>query len=148
MPAAQVFLTLVILLIAVGASLGSISSFVPLDEGARETASAYRGAQRALARMRAEDFAQLVERYNDEPNDDPGGPGTAPGSGFVVESLAPQLEDADGLVGRILLPVLVDRAVEPADRLGDYELLPVRVRVEWRGMGGDRSVEVQAVLRN
>ena len=30
---------------------------------------------------------------------------------------------------------------------GDYLILPVRVRVEWRGRSGDRFIELQAILR-
>ena len=165
----ELVLAIAVLLIAVGATLGSLSSFVVLGDSAWETKRAYLAAQQALERMRAENFAELFIRYNEEPNDDPLGAGTAPGSGFAVVGLEPQQADPDGLAGRILMPVVVgapgalrEDLNEPAfglprdldgdggwdalDHSGDYQLLPVRVVVEWRGRSGNRRVELQTML--
>jgi prepilin-type N-terminal cleavage/methylation domain-containing protein len=88
-------------------------------------------------------------------------------SGFEVRGLEAPLDDADGKPGRILFPeqggVLSELVVMPQygwpmdlDRDGDpdgtanvsatYKRLPVVVRVEWRGSGGDGSVEFMTVL--
>lgn len=88
------------------------------------------------------------------------------GPDFAVRGLTALPDDADGLPGRILFPeqggVLSELRVQPQygwpvdmDRDGDvltadvsasYTLLPVVVRVEWRGAGGDGLVEFKTVI--
>jgi type II secretory pathway pseudopilin PulG len=88
------------------------------------------------------------------------------GSGFDVRGLEAPEGDADGLPGRILFPeqggVLSELAFAPqygwpmdmdgdgdvltADVSATHRLLPVVVRVEWRGAGGDASVEFMTVV--
>ena len=41
-----------------------------------------------------------------------------------------------------------DGVIDSEDHAGDYVLLPVKVRVNWRGITGDRSFEVCTVLLN
>lgn len=86
--------------------------------------------------------------------------------GFAVRGLEAPEGDADGLPGRILFPEqggkLSELAIAPqhgwpmdmdgdgdvvtADVSGTYRLLPVVVRVEWRGAGGNSSVEFMTVV--
>ena len=98
----ELMVTLVVLLVAVGGALGSISSFVVLGDASRETARAYLEAQRAIERMRTDDFRQAFVLYHDTVADDP--VGGAPGADFAVEGLTPRTDDADGFPGRIFLP--------------------------------------------
>lgn len=162
----EVCVSMIILLVAIGGTLGTISSHLVLGASARETATAYLEAQSLIERMKAEDFSQLFARYNATAADDPAGVGS-PGDGFDVSGLAPWPTDADGRVGRIFFPVdesEPDRLREDlvfggrtldldasgdtdaADHSGDYALLPLRVRVEWRGRSGNHYIEVQTTL--
>jgi len=70
----------------------------------READIAGAAVRDVLERMRNEDFAQIFALYNDDPLDDPGGVGTAPGQRFAIEGLHPGAGAADQRVGEILLP--------------------------------------------
>ena len=54
--------------------------------------------------MKQTPFREIWRRYNSNPADDPGGPGTAPGNNFAVPLLRPLPGDADGLPGEIFFP--------------------------------------------
>ena len=167
----EIILAIAVLLIAVGATLASISSFVVLGDSTRENKRAYLEAQAAIERMRAANFAQVFALYNEDPNDDPAGVGTAPGAGFDVDLLTPQEGDPDAMAGRIEMPALAavpgelredlndpdfglprdlsgDGIWDALDHSGNYILLPVRVLVEWKGRSGNRVVELQTMLIN
>jgi hypothetical protein len=167
MTVVELSLTLIVLMVAIGGTLRSISSFVVLSDGCWERSLAFAAAQRTLEQMQSETFSQVFARYNATPLDDPG---AAPGEHFDVPGLDPTDADADGRVGRILFPVdpgapaaLFEDRFEPdfglprdldadgdidaLDHAADYDLLPVRVQVQWRGRSGNRTVEVETVLR-
>jgi len=160
---------MLVLLVAVGGTLGSISSFTVLSDSSWQRSVAYTAAQETIERMQAENFRDVFARYNTDPADDPGA--NAPGADFDVEGLDVQAGDADGMVGRILFPVdpatptqlfenLVDDtfgfprdlngdgATDAADHADDYFILPVRVRVEWRARSGNRFIELETILRS
>jgi type II secretory pathway pseudopilin PulG len=113
------------------------------------------------------DFSRVFALYNDDPNDDPDGPGTAPGPGFAVEGLSPVEGDPDGLVGEVVFPTVSgaggglelredldepllgmprdldgDGSVDDDDHSGDYRILPVCVRLRWSVGSGERTLEV------
>lgn len=165
----ELMLGMVVLVVAIGATMGAIGSFTTLEESNRETSVAHFAARRALERMRDLPFEDVFAAYNEDPSDDPAGVVGA-GPAFAVPGLDPQEGDADGLEGRILLPIppagpLVlqeslnapdfglpldlnaDGVLDGDNRAGDYAALPVRVRVEWRGASGNRFIEVQTLLR-
>jgi hypothetical protein len=120
-----------------------------------------------LEQMRGAEFRQVFARFNETNADDPGGV-VSPGAGFAVAGLDAREGDPDGLVGRIQFPVpagapgslredLVDaqfgfprdlngNGIDVQEHAADYEVLPVRVRVEWRGRSGNRLVELQTIL--
>lgn len=139
----------------------------------RERMLAAEAARVALERMRSEEFSQLFARYNPDPHDDPGGPGTAPGNRFAVEGLTPLPDAPGGLVGEVVLPwapSLLDKQawilsekvqdevlglprdlngdtlVDDLDHAGDYVILPVRVRIEWAGPAGRLTFELHTML--
>lgn len=162
----EVCISMVILLVAIGGTLGTISSHLVLGASARETALAYLEAQRLVERMKAEDFESLFARYNSTQADDPAGV-HSPGAGFAIAGLTPRASDPDGRVGRIFFPSEEDAPEQlredirfngreldldangdrvAGDRSKDYVLLPVRVRVEWKGRSGNRFVELQTTL--
>jgi hypothetical protein len=39
-----------------------------------------------------------------------------------------------------------DTFVDGDDHAGDYQILPVRVRLEWQGKGGARVLEVRTMV--
>ena len=134
----------------------------------RENAIAAEGARTMIERMRGQALPDIFALFNDDPSDDPGGAGTAPGAHFEIGGLRPQDGDADGLVGEIRFPVIDvaaagdptdlelredlvdpdfgtprdlsgDSIIDRADHTGDYFLLPVQVRVRWIGKAGNRE---------
>jgi hypothetical protein len=135
-----------------------------------ESTVAKEGARAMLETLKATAFEEVFARFNADGSDDPGGNGTAPGNGFAVRGLEPVEGDADGQVGEILFPMIGSELREdhgqawlfgPVDDLdgdgnpfgpdavdhaGDYRLLPVVVRVQWRGSGGNASVEFRTTL--
>ncbi len=158
-----VTLVLVLTIAAVSASIGSTGQLL---ETGRETALAYEGLRAAAEELQAAPVTQAFASFNDDPNDDPGGAGAAPGSAFDVLGLSPQADDPDGRVGRIVFPTVGgalredlddpglglprdlsgDGVVDAADHADDYVVLPARVIVEWRGANGDRSLAVEVVV--
>lgn len=115
-------LVVVLAIAAVAASMFASAVLSARAQNAveRENALAVEAARVAVERMRAAPFAELVRRYNRDPADDPGGPGTAPGPRFAVEGLAARA--ADGLVGEIVLPIA---RREPGGLLGGVVRDPV-----------------------
>jgi type II secretory pathway pseudopilin PulG len=120
-----------------------------------EATLAKEAARSMIERLQAAPLAAVYAQYN-----------AAPWPGFAVRGLEAPLDDPDGLPGIIRFPeqggVLSELAIQPqygwpmdmdrdgdvltADVSGTYRRLPVVVRVEWRGSGGDGSVEFRTVL--
>lgn len=166
------------LLIAVGVLLFGLLGFsqavlrsAATNEAARESALAAEAARELLETMQVEDFQTLFRRYNADPADDPGVAGSAPGPNFAVAGLDPQTDDADGLVGRIEFPVVAaapgvlredlnlpamglprdldgDDVTDANDHADDYRLLPVIVRITWRGRATSSEAVFRTVLGN
>jgi type II secretory pathway pseudopilin PulG len=110
-------------------------------------------------------FADIWATYNSDDGDDPGVPGSAPGATFAVRGLEAPLDDADGMPGEILFPEVGGKLSELAsapqygwpiemdgvagssdDVSGSYRVLPVVVRVAWRGTGGDGAIEFRTMV--
>jgi prepilin-type N-terminal cleavage/methylation domain-containing protein len=101
----------------------------------RENAIASNAARTMLEWMRNEDFHEIFARFNADPNDDPAGPGTAPGSTFDVPGLTPLADDLDQLVGEIHMPVIVEEESKPPATWGTTTLDIADV-VGGSGLGG------------
>jgi prepilin-type N-terminal cleavage/methylation domain-containing protein len=132
----------------------------------RETGAALDAARSTLEVLRATPFDEIYARYNEDPADDPGGAGSAPGNRFAVPFLSARPDDADGMVGEIEFPTLgaelredvddrplglprdldLDGAIDGVDHAGDYRVLPVRIQVEWRSRSGDRHVNFYSTI--
>lgn len=132
----------------------------------REMAVATRAIQNVFEDMRNEEFGLVYALYNDDPNDDPGGTGTAPGRNFLVDGLAPLAGDPDGFVGAVVMPspsgalredvedaelslprdLNGDAKIDDGDHASDYIVMPVRVVVEWNGYAGPRRLEMFTML--
>jgi prepilin-type N-terminal cleavage/methylation domain-containing protein len=165
----ELMIVMSVLIVAFLATSQSVVTSIRLSDTNRETALATDGARAMMEVLGGvEDFAQTFALYNDNPLDDPGMAGTAPGSAFAVEGLRPVQGDADGLVGEIVFPAsgvelredLVDEElgmprdlngddqIDALDHSGDFKLLPVLVRLRWEGLGGEQTREIRTLLAN
>lgn len=159
-----------VLTIAVGGLSSAIISAAALNRVNNETALAEAAVRRAMERVRGAQFDQAFALFNADPNDDPAGAGTAPGNNFDVTGLDALPGDVDGRAGEITFPTIdvagdlqlredkVDAALgmprdlngdtfqDALDHAADYRILPVRVRVAWRGVSGPRTLTVETML--
>lgn len=160
-----VFAVAVLLVGLLGYSRSMVQS-VELGQANREMAVATEAARRALERVSSAPFDEAFARFNDDPADDPGGPGTAPGSSFTTRGLDLRFEDAGGAQGRILFPVVdgrlredvahedlgaardlnLDGALDGLDHSADYRVLPVLVRIEWRSGQRTNRIDMQTIV--
>jgi len=160
-------IALLIFVVGAGTAVQLLLGVMAHLRTSRERAQALEAAQNVLETLQGEAFAEVFARFNATPADDP--PlGVSPGRSFPVAGLNARPGDADGLPGEILFPgggVLLlenvadvevgmprdlngDGAIDAADHSADYRVLPVRVRVLWRGAGGDQELEIAAALTN
>jgi prepilin-type N-terminal cleavage/methylation domain-containing protein len=144
---------------------------VKTNDATREEALASEAARRMLETLQSQEFADVFRLYNANPNDDPGLPGSAPGANFAVAGLNALADDADGFVGEIIFPVNAgapgvlredvvsiplgmprdidgDEVLDAADHSDDYRVLPVVVRITWRGSATTERVDFRTVLGN
>lgn len=160
-----VFAIAVLLVGLLGYSRSLVGS-VELGQKNRDTAVATEAARAAIEGFYGTAFDDVFSSFNADPTDDPGGIGTAPGNTFTVQGLDLRFNDADGMHGEIFFPINagalredlnddslgtprdlnLDGAVDAADHAGDYRLLPVLVRVEWRSGERNRQIEVRTLL--
>lgn len=142
-----------LLAIAITSLMGLIVSSIRLGRVNRESVLANQAARRAIEEMRAVAFEDIFTTYRDAPD-------------FAIRGLQPQTNDVDGMVGQYLFPTVGtalredvddaglgmprdlngDGAVDAADHAGDYRVLPVRVRVSWRGVSGNRTIELTTLM--
>lgn len=162
----EVMVVFVVLTVAMAMFTSTMASTARQRMTKRESAIAAEAGRRMLEVMRAGIHAQTFARYNESPADDPGGAGTAPGKDFAVTGLAPADDDPDGFVGEIVFsspgPVLredvelldlgmprdldADGEIDAEDHSGDYEVLPVMVRLRWQSGSGPRELEMFTLL--
>ena len=156
----EVTVAMVVLTISVFMLTSTISSSLGQSATKYERGLASDAARNLFEEMRNTAFAQLYARYNSDPSDDPGGPGTAPGNKFSVAGLTPVPGDPDGFVGEVLMPgagpalredannptlglprdLNGDAMIDDKDHAGNYIVLPVGVRIEWKGKSGKQSL--------
>lgn len=156
-----------VLLFTLIAMAQSLAASMKLTGVNRETALATDGVRDVVESIQGvEEFSTVFALYNANPADDPGLAGSAPGSGFAVEGLEAVAGDLDGLVGEIVLPTLGaqlredladpalgmprdlngDGLVDMLDHAGDYRILPVLLRLRWKGRGCERSMEIRTLV--
>jgi prepilin-type N-terminal cleavage/methylation domain-containing protein len=103
----ELIIALSILLIAASIFYRMVASTAKLRQVNRENAVAADAARVLIEGMRNRTFSELFALYNNDPNDDPGDPGTAPGSLFFVDRLKPLASSPGGLVGEVFLPTRI-----------------------------------------
>lgn len=160
----ELMLTMVVLTVGLGAAVSSLQQTTSLGESNRERALALDAAESVVAMVEGEVFNEAFASFNANLLDDPV---FAPGNSFSVRGLTPRQNDPDGMVGEVIFPGngfqvredFVDRElgmprdlngdgdIDALDHSADYQILPVRVRVVWRGSkGNDRVVEIVTQL--
>jgi hypothetical protein len=137
----------------------------------RESAIAADGARDLFEQILNEEYRDVYALYNADPDDDPGGPGTAPGNRFAFEGLTPLPTSPDQMVAEIIMPELSptagqwalredfvdedlgmprdlngDSMIDDLDHANDYVLLPIRLEIEWQGRYGTRRMSVSMML--
>jgi len=169
----EVMFASAVLAIAISGAAGAMLSATQLDRVNRERALALQSARRMVERSQDVEFEDLFAAYNSVANDDPPdlvAAGTVPGASFACEGLTAQSADPDGVTGQVFFPTVMNGGVEelredvvdpqlgmPMDlnmdgvidglnHAGDYRLLPVRVRLSWRGVSGDRSADLVTII--
>jgi hypothetical protein len=154
-------------MIGLSAFLRSIVGSLHLARNNRNTAIAAEATRGMVERLRSEDPSLVFAMYNGDVTDDP--VGGAPGRHFAVEGLRTIESDADGFVGEILFPtptpdsgrlvenpgtdfpdlprdMNLDGDATDVDVSADYQLLPVILRLQWRGAQGDMTYEVSTLI--
>lgn len=166
----EVMVAALVLTVAVVSSLGSMVTSYALNRTNRETSIAEDAARRILEEVRSVPFAEAFAIYNADASDDGGLTVAARGPNFAVRGLEAAANDPDGLCARVMFPSQVVGGVEqlredvvdpelgmPQDLNGDgpvdaanhsnaYVLLPVRVRIEWRGAAGRRTLDLNSIV--
>ena len=162
----ELLFAITVLLVGLLGYSRSLVQSVELGQVNRDTAIATEAVRQKLEELYGTPFAEVFATYNQDPGDDPGGAGTAPGNLFPVAGLDLRQGDADGMHGEVVLPsagpVLNENVADAAlgmprdldldgvvtgnDHAGDYRLLPVLVRVEWRSGQQPREFEVQTIM--
>lgn len=149
---------------------GAMLSSLTLQRCESDAALARVAARRVLEELSAAEFDEAYALYNASTQDDAGHSLVAKGSHFAVAGLRARPGDSDGKCGCVMFPTVVAGGVEwlredvvdaalgmPRDLNGDgsidgqnhaadYALLPVRVRVEWRGARGDEVFDLETIL--
>lgn len=163
----ELVIALTILVIAVLAFVSSIYQSSMLQQTGRERAVAYNAARSQIEKMRSVPLGEVYARYNANPDDDPGGKGSAPGPQFDIEGLASLPAER---VGRVFFPeagvpptlredvrdpafgmpdgrdLNRDGVIDSSSHARDYRILPVSVVLAWQGVRGRHTLRMDALL--
>ena len=163
----ELMIVIAIIVIAFLAMSHTLVSSMQLTSVNKESALATDGLRDMVETLQGvEDFGSVYKLYNDNPLDDPGIAGSAPGSGFAVQGLQAVDGDPDGLVGEIVFPTVGtdllenvampelgmphdlngDGLIDGAPRNDNYRILPVLLRLRWKGSGLERSMVIRTLL--
>lgn len=162
----EVAIGTVILTVAITGLLCVVVSYARLVRTNRESAIAQQAARAMIEKLQDGTFSQVFALYNANPADDPAGNGTAAGKDFVVTGLDAAPGDADGKVGEVIFPTVgnalredvvdgdlsmprdlnADGLTDAVDHATNYRLLPVRIRLRWRGATGNRTMVINHLL--
>jgi Tfp pilus assembly protein PilV len=167
----EVMIAGVVLTVAVAGASGSMLSAMVLQRSQSESGLARQAARRELEELQGRPFAEIFRAYNQSTSDNAGLTKPASGANFAVAGLTPQASDADGQCGRVIFPSILNAdGSEDLDELSTdaslgmpldldgnaafglltaaepYTLLPVRVRVEWRGLSGTQHFDLDTIL--
>jgi prepilin-type N-terminal cleavage/methylation domain-containing protein len=171
----EVMFASAVLAIAISGAASAMISAIELDRVNRETALATQAARAILEQVQDADFAEVYALYNQDPADDPPAAvatNGVPGPSFQVAGLSAQPADPDGNAGELIFPAVLDVVTgqwelredvvdaalglpgdidgdgftDDLDHSGDYRMLPVRIRVQWEGVTGPRTMDLVTIL--
>jgi type II secretory pathway pseudopilin PulG len=162
----EILISIAVMTIAMVMFSGVVSSTTRMGGEKRRASIAAHAARSQLETMRCQQYDLVFALYNASGLDDPNGPNTAPGANFAVAGLDPLDDDADGCVGRIefadaqgkLLESTAhgelglprdlngDTLIDDLDHAGDYAILPVKVRLDWKSEYGPRKLEMFTMI--
>lgn len=128
-----------------------------------ETQEAQDAARKVIEDLSSVPVREVFARYNTNPEDDPTGYETAvgnvlslvssTGAKLEAEIIFPNAGDVTQIREDVQDPVLglprdlnADSVIDDLDHSQDYVMLPVRVRVTWQGVTGERSLDMCSVL--
>jgi hypothetical protein len=134
-----------------------------LNRTNHETAIASETVRSRMEQVSAADVAQVITLYDTNAANDPGGSGTAPGATFTVASLS---ANSSGQAGSVEMPIASgqlredtnnpnlgmpkdlngDGTIDSLDHSADWKILPICVRLRWKGVNGDRDLRLATVL--
>ena len=165
----EIAVAVAVLAIGLGSSVYALLGGMALQRSAAERTLALQAAESAIEALQACEFDEAFARFNGKTVDDPPLV-VSPGDSFAVPGLTAQAGDKDGLPGEILFPGDNDKLLENVndvelgmprdltldepplidnkDHAGDYQVLPVRVRVRWHGALGDRELVLGTILNH
>ena len=162
----ELAMAIAVMIVGVSALASTVVTGSALNQVSHETEIARKAIATQIDAMRNTQFSQVFATYNGVGTDDPAGLNTAPGRTFAVPGLTPLAGAPGGVAGLITFPSVgptlfenavdtvlgmprdlnLDGAVDAVDHAGDYMILPVRVRVQWMGAAGPRTIELQTQL--
>lgn len=155
---------------ALGFTQSIIKSMVA-SNSEREITVASEAARQVIETMKGLPLDEVFLTYNDNQWDDPGEIGSAPGAHLEVVGLEALTNDEDGMPLEVIFPVQwsgmlrpelredvvapwlgmprdlnADGEIDSVDHALDYRLLPVLIRVQWRGSSGPARIELRTML--
>jgi type II secretory pathway pseudopilin PulG len=165
----EISVAIAVLTIGLGTAVYTLIGSMKLQRSSAERALALQAAESVLESIQATPIEEAFLRFNAIDGDDPVD-GDSPGDAFAVPGLAPWRGDADGLPGEVLFPgdnvalrenvfdaelgmprdLTLDEPpfIDGDDHADDYRVLPLRVRVRWRGVLGDSELVLGTTLNN
>jgi hypothetical protein len=167
----EISVAVAVMAIGLGTAVYALLGAMSLRRSAAERTLALQAAESVLESIQATPFDEAFARFNAAGADDPAD-GVSPGDAFDVLGLEPWVGDPDGLPGEVLFPGdnvgLFENVVDPElgmprdltlddppqidgdDHAGDprVRVLPLRVRVRWRGVLGDSELVLGTTLNN
>ncbi|MBI3818693.1 MAG: hypothetical protein HY286_08390 [Planctomycetes bacterium] len=155
-----------VICIALLGTVKTIGSSIGITCALTEREVAVRAAHAKIAEIDSQSFSQILVMYDSDAANDPGGKATAPGPYFAVSGLQPQAGYAAGNVGEIQFPVSGtqlredinntalgmprdlngDGKIDGFDHSADYKILPLLIRIRWKGPDGNYIIDVPTVL--
>jgi len=162
----ELTVSITVLTVALCAVASTVVTTGALNQQSHETEVARRAAENMIEVLRNTPIANVFALYDTSTADDPGGAGTAPGARFAVPGLKPLPGAPGGMAGTIFLPsagptlredtidatlglprdLNTDGVVDAKDHASDYQVLPVRVRIQWSSQHGPRTIELTTLL--